>query len=361
MKGLLIGGAVVLGLVLGLWPGGLLKPKPAWWRWMVIISTLATVVLALATPTGGDFGSATSVTMSRGDALSMPVYGTIGEIAADGSLTLADRTGARERVLEAGPIVAEHGLKAGDAVILKLSFDRGRRAWVAKSHGMTNPLLTLPLIPGLEERARNIYFHVPSAWLAQLAWFVACFYAVLALRRKRPEDDIRAASAAAVGALFCVLATVTGAIWAKFNWGVYWNWDPRQISIFVVLVIYGAYFALRSAVQNEDQRTRLSAAYLVLMVLPVVFFLFIFPRITTGLHPGSLESGNAGPVLSAQADALNPTKQVIFSMAFFSFTLLFFWMLNVSARVGMAEYRRLRSRLERAPGAASRSVGAGVS
>lgn len=349
MKGLLIGGAIVLGVVLGFWPNGLMKPKPAWWRWLAIIAISATVLLALGVPTGGDFPSAMQTTMANGNDRPLPIYGAIVEHPDAGTFVLQDVVGNREPIVDAAHVVDANGLKVGDRAIFSLSFDRAAKSFKAVDLVSANPWLTLPLIPGLEERARNIYFHVPAAWLAQLAWFVAFFYAILSLRKRRPEDDIRAASAAAVGALFCILATVTGAVWARFNWGVFWNWDPRQTSIFVVLVIYGAYFALRSALPNEDQRSRISAVYLILLMLPVLFFLFVFPRLVGGLHPGSLDSGNAGPVLSAQADALNPTKQVLFALSWFSFTLIFFWMLNLSVRTKLVDLwlrRREVARIE---------------
>jgi heme exporter protein C len=301
---------------------------------------LLLALLALGVPTDGDFPSFTTVTMARGDEVPMPVYGTIAEVKVSGAFALRDAQGNEELINEASPLLSAHGLRAGDRAIFNISFNRAEKKYVAHEVVSVNPILTLPLIPGLEERARNLYFHVPSAWLAQLAWFIAFGYAILSLRKKRPEDDIRATAAAAVGAIFCILATVTGAVWAQFNWGVFWNWDPRQTAIFVVLIIYGAYFALRSAIPNEDQRARVSAVYLVLLALPVVFFLFVFPRLVNGLHPGSLDSGNAGPVLSGQDNTLNPVKQAIFALSMFSFTMLFFWILNVAVRVQLLDLRR---------------------
>src|SRR5512141_1449907 len=138
-----------------------------------------------------------------------------------------------------------------------------------------------PVIPGLEEKARIIFFHVPTAWLSVLAFVSSMIYAIRYLRKRDPDDDIKSASAAGIGFLFCFLATVTGAIWAKFSWGTYWNWDPRQTSIFVLLLIYGAYFALRSAVEVEEKRATLAAVYSVIAAVTVPFFTFIMPRIMT--------------------------------------------------------------------------------
>ncbi|MEP7220585.1 MAG: cytochrome c biogenesis protein CcsA, partial [Bacteroidota bacterium] len=256
MKGLLIGGGVILGIVLGFWPGGLTKAKPAWWRWLTIISLLVLVYLSLGVPTGGTFFSARTISMVRTDDPKLPILGKIVTMpSGNGPMMLEDRQGTRGTAFVSPDLVTSRGLKAGDEVILNASFSRADSAFHADRVVAINPMLALPLIPGLEERARNLYYHVPSAWLSQVAWFVAFYFAIVYLRKRRPEDDIRASSAAAIGALFCILATVTGAVWAKFNWGEFWNWDPRQISIFVVLIIYGAYFALRSALPNEDQRS----------------------------------------------------------------------------------------------------------
>lgn len=346
MKALIVGGGVVLGLILGFWPGGISQAKPAWWRWLAIASMTALVVFALATPTGGSFDAAAKVGMNRGDTALVPIRGTIVSEPADGQLLLRDALGSEQpvRVADASIEIAE--LRPGRDVILLMNFDHVAKRFVAHRIESLDPWMSLPLQPELEERARNLYFHVPVAWISQMAWFVAFGFAIAYLRRRRPEDDIRASSAAALGALFCILATVTGAVWARFNWGVFWNWDPRQISIFIVLVIYGAYFALRSAIENPEQRARFSSVYLVLLALPVVYFMFVMPRMEGGLHPGSAGSGNIGPVLSPQEDALNPLKQVFFGLSMFSFTMLFFWMLNVGARTRLLEYRRS---LERRP------------
>jgi heme exporter protein C len=344
MKGLLIGGAITLSLLLGFWPGGISKAKPAWWRWLAIVSMVLLCVLALGIPTGGEFAGVSTIAMSRGDTAVAPVRATVVEVD-DNTATLRDRVGRTEKVVLTGSSVQTNELKPGEEVIVDVSFNRSEGTFHAVRLVSSNPIASLPLIPALEERARNLYFHVPTAWLAQLAWFVAFGYAVVYLRKRRPEDDIRASSAAALGALFCILATVTGAVWARFNWGVFWNWDPRQTSIFIVLVIYGAYFALRSAIDNDDQRARISSVYLVLLMVPVLFFLFVLPRLVEGLHPGSAGDVNTGPVLSADADALDPIKQWIFALSWFSFTLLFFWMLNLSVRTRLYELRRRRREL----------------
>jgi len=129
--------------------------------------------------------------------------------------------------------------------------------------------------------------------------------------------------------VFCILATVTGAVWAKFTWGEYWSWDPRQTSIFALLLIYGALFALRSAVENEEKRATLSAVYSIIAFVTVPFFVFIMPRIMKGLHPGSADDTNAGPVVNFK---MNSNMYLVFVLSVVAFTILYFWMWRVGSR-----------------------------
>ena len=184
-----------------------------------------------------------------------------------------------------------------------------------------------PLIPGLEEKAKIIFFHVPTAWLAVIAFLSAMVYGVKYLVKKNLDDDARSNSALQLGMIFCILATVTGSIWAKFTWGAFWHWDPRETSIFILLLIYGSLFALRSAIENEDKRARLSAVYSIIAFLTVPFFIFIMPRIMVGLHPGSANEDTSGPVVDFRMD-INMT--VVFYLSLLAFTILYWWMWKVN-------------------------------
>jgi heme exporter protein C len=193
-----------------------------------------------------------------------------------------------------------------------------------------------PSIPGLEEKARIIFFHVPTAWLSVMAFITSMIYGIMYLRRRNPMDDITSASAAGLGLLFTVLATVTGAFWAKFNWGSYWNWDPRETSIFVLLLIYGAYFSLRAAVEVEEKRAALSSVYSIIAALTVPFFVFIMPRIMSGLHPGAKgDPEGAGPVIDFK---MSPNMRVVFFASLIAFTMLYLWMLSLRVRTARLEY-----------------------
>lgn len=180
------------------------------------------------------------------------------------------------------------------------------------------------------ESSRIVFFHVPQAWVASIAFLVAAIYSALYLRRRRAEDDDAAAAAARLGIVFCVLATITGSIFAKVMWNSYWNWDPRETSIVALLLIYGAYFALRSAIDDEERRAALSASYAILAVLPMLFLIFVLPRVVDSLHPSD----------TVQSGGMSPSYRLVFFAALFGFTLLFVWIYRLRVGVERLALRR---------------------
>ncbi len=143
----------------------------------------------------------------------------------------------------------------------------------------------VPPAEGLGNLVRIAFFHIPVAWVSVLAFLLSAVWAAQYLRTRKPEHDWKSAAAVSLGFLFCILATVSGAIFAKLTWGAYWNWDPRQTTIFILLLIYGAYLALRSAIEEEEQRARIAAVYSLCSFITVPFLMFIIPRYYFSLHP----------------------------------------------------------------------------
>lgn len=121
---------------------------------------------------------------------------------------------------------------------------------------------------------RIFYFHVPSAWTAFVAFFVVfvCSIAYLA-QRSRMWDQL-AVSAAEVGLAFTSAVLVTGPIWAKPVWGIWWTWDARLTSTFVLWLIYVSYLVLRSLVIDPERRALVSAVFGIFGFLdvPIVYF-----------------------------------------------------------------------------------------
>ncbi|PKM83616.1 MAG: cytochrome C biogenesis protein [Firmicutes bacterium HGW-Firmicutes-13] len=186
--------------------------------------------------------------------------------------------------------------------------------------------LYAPPALGLGEVSRIIYYHVPLAWAAVLAYLVSMINAFKYLRTSAVEYDHRASFNAEMGTVFALLATVTGALFAKATWGAYWNWDPRQTSIFVLLLIYGSYFALRSAIDEEGLRARLSSVYAIIAFITVPFLVFIIPRVYATLHPDPII--NVGGRLKMDSRMLQ-----VFLSSLLGFTGLYFWIYNLQNRI----------------------------
>lgn len=186
------------------------------------------------------------------------------------------------------------------------------------------------------ESSRIVFFHVPTAWVSVLAFLISCVTSVMYLRRQNPIDDVRASVSAGLGLLFCFLATVTGAVFARIMWNAYWNWDPRQTSITILLLIYAAYFALRGAIADPERRATLSAVYAILAFVTVPFLVFVVPRIYWSLHPDTIINTRGANEFDSRY-----TQVLMASLA--GFTGLFVWLYTVGSRV---EAIRLRRRQE---------------
>jgi heme exporter protein C len=179
----------------------------------------------------------------------------------------------------------------------------------------------------LGDVSRIFFFHVPVAWVAVLAFLTAFVYSIQYLRSKDPVHDTRAAVASRLGLLFAILATITGSIFAKSTWGSYWNWDPRETSLFVLLLIYGAYLVLRSAVEPEERRAALSSAYAILAFVTVPFLVFVVPRVYQSLHP-------TDSVIDQRFRfQMSPAVLATFLASLAGFTFLFFWLFKLETRI----------------------------
>jgi heme exporter protein C len=181
--------------------------------------------------------------------------------------------------------------------------------------------------------SRILFFHVPMAWTSFLAFIAAAVWSFKYLLRRDPRADRAADVAIQLGLLFGVLATVTGALWAKIEWGEYWNWDPRQTSLLASILFYAAYLGLRQSVEEPEKRARLAAAYALLGLVVTPFLFWVVPRITTTLHPDPVVNG------SGKVDMDAPNLQVLLASGL-GFAALFFWVHNLQCRLQALSERR---------------------
>lgn len=177
------------------------------------------------------------------------------------------------------------------------------------------------------QTGRILFFHVPMAWVSFVAFIAAGVWSArYLLGGRRQQHDTAASAAVEIGLVFCILATVSGAIWARVQWGAFWNWDPRQTSITLALLFYGAYLALRGAIEDGETRARLSAAYALLGIVVAPFLFFILPRLTFTLHPE--------PVINAQGRIeMDSAMRVVLLGGALAFTTFFFWLHRLRCRI----------------------------
>ena len=187
----------------------------------------------------------------------------------------------------------------------------------------------VPPAEGLGDYVRLAFFHIPVAWVAVLAFFISAFEGGRFLQKGEMLADAKSAAAAQLGFVFVILATVSGAIFSRLTWGAYWNWDPRQTTIFVLLLIYGAYLTLRGAMPAGRKRAKAAAVYALFSFLTVPFLVFIIPRLYFSLHPS--------PVINGSGLAMDTLMLGVLMAALVDVTGIFYWLYKWQTKRLLAE------------------------
>lgn len=209
------------------------------------------------------------------------------------------------------------------------------------------------------ESVRIMYVHVPTAWVAYLAFVVTAITSGLSLaRRHRTLGFDRVAGASAeVGVLFMAMTLVTGSLWGRLTWGTFWQWDPRLTTTLFLFVTYVGYLAVRNIDTDPQRRARRSAVIALLAVLeiPLVHFSVVLWR---SLHQ--------------EASVLNPDGDVrldgLMLFTLFSgvvaFSLIYVWLVLHRQRLTALADARITTGLDAAIAArraeASSTSGAGA-
>ncbi len=145
---------------------------------------------------------------------------------------------------------------------------------------------------------RLFYLMVPMGWLALLSFVVIFISSILYLRKREDRWDIVGHSAAEVGIVFTTLALITGSIWAKPIWGVWWTWEPRLTATLVLWLIYLAYFMVRSLTVDKSRGARFAAVVGIIGFIDIPL-VALATTLWRGLHPGPIifQGGIAPPML----------------------------------------------------------------
>lgn len=192
-------------------------------------------------------------------------------------------------------------------------------------------LMDVPRLNILNETIRALYFHVPM-WFGMVTLFlISVVYSVLYLVNPSVALDRKSVEFANVGLVFGILGMLTGMLWANYAWGSFWHGDPKQNGAAIALLVYLAYFILRGSVENEEQKARLSAVYNIFAFAAMIPLIFIIPRLTSSLHPGS--GGNPG----FNMYDLDNRMRMVFYPAVIGWILIGIWVTTLRVRMRAIE------------------------
>lgn len=133
------------------------------------------------------------------------------------------------------------------------------------------------------------YLHVPSAMVMMMFFIIGGVFSVIYLLNKRSKFDIMALSFIKVGFLFCTIVLVSGPIWARLVWGVWWTWEPRLTATLFVWLVFLGYFLLRESLENKDHARTYGAVLAIFGCLDIPVILLAV-RLWRGVHPQILSS-----------------------------------------------------------------------
>lgn len=345
---LFLGFALVFGSYLKLE-----KSRPLFWKIISISLITFATVLTFLPPIAGSFADARFVSNLQDkkvidlsliiDSKSIKFNESRNAYYAEASYP--DHLFQKEKSVQKQNIKFEDSLykklKFDKELVVKAFFIQEANLYKVEELVQIEPTFIYPYVPALMQRIRNLNYHVPMAWIAVIAFCVSMIYSIKYLRSNDFGNDIKASSAALLGLMFAILATTTGMIWAKFNWGSYWNNDPRQVTILFQIIIYLSYFVLRSTIDEEIKKARLSSVYSIFAFLSVPLLVFIIPRQFASLHPGAQDDGTTGPVVDPQSGMLDSALALSYYISLAAFIIIFFWLLSINVR-----HRMLKRKLE---------------
>lgn len=195
-------------------------------------------------------------------------------------------------------------------------------------------LLKVPTLPILHESIRNLYFHVPM-WFAMIVIYtVAVVNSIRYLQTNNEKYDLIAVESVNTGLIFGAVGLVSGMIWANFTWGSPWPNDPKLNSAAIATLMYLAYTVLRSSLDEEQKRAKISAIYNIFAFPVMVVLLFVLPRLTDSLHPGN--GGNPG----FGAYDLDSNMRLVFYPAVLGWIGIAVWIMNIRYRIRKLENKK---------------------
>lgn len=194
------------------------------------------------------------------------------------------------------------------------------------------------------------YLHVPVAVASFVAMGVAAFHALRFLMTKDRAHDVRSRTAMQITLVFIVATMISGDLWTRFEWGVWWVWEPRLTTYFILMLLVIGYFVLRNALDDPEKAARFAAVFCIVAFVdaPISFLI-------TRLVPSSVH-----PVVFRTDSGLPPLMLIPFLLGMAGVLMIAFALYRYALRVNAAadEVEDLKRRLEELDGEASRAAAA---
>ena len=169
------------------------------------------------------------------------------------------------------------------------------------------------------------YFHVAAGWAGMLGFLVAAVAGIALLSTNERKWDVLGLASVEVGMLFALINVVTGSIWARPTWNTWWTWDPRLTTAVIMMLIYSAYFMLRSGIDDPHRRARFASVYTIIgfLSVPMTFF---SARMFRTIHPIVISANQL--VESSQFGAtgafdMSPRMLLTFLFSLLAFSFVF--------------------------------------
>ncbi len=188
-------------------------------------------------------------------------------------------------------------------------------------------LLEVPTLPILNETIRALYLHVPMWFTMIFLLLLSSFHSYKYVADGDALHDLKSYNFAHLGVYFGILGLLTGMVWAKYTWGTFWTNDPKLNGSAIGLLIYFGYFILRSSIDDESKRGKISSVYNVFAFCMLIPLIFILPRLTDSLHPGN--GGNPG----FNVYDMNSQLRLVFYPAVIGFIFLGLWIADIRLKM----------------------------
>lgn len=339
--------------------------KIAWWKWLGVILLGYAVIVGTSVPAGPGVAAVTPEVLRTNGSFDFLIQGYNTHMSeaerndvwlkVDSVLYCASSTTVQDNanlLVSFAGIHREEDKEVAATVVVENEIDgmflsvKGVRLSQTEEADITpgcdvrpdkleSTYFSFPYRTVLYETIRNLNYHVPMWFTMIVLLLVAFIFSIRVLNSGKPKDDHMAFSFTSAGILFGLMGVATGSFWARHTWGVYWTSDPKLNGAAIALLMYLAYMILRSAIEDEDKRSRIAAVYNILAYPLFIVLIIVLPKVADfSLHPGS------GDSVGFNTYDLNNNLRKVFYPAVVGWILLGIWIAELTNRTRSLEHKK---------------------